>query len=91
MRRIRKKLDHWTARLLDIPQDVTMDVPRLTLLGKSHLHIENHRGVLHFSGERLLLALSTGELEIQGNDLSIRTIMAEEVIVEGSISQLKYI
>jgi sporulation protein YqfC len=91
MRRIRKKLDQWTARILDIPQDIAMDVPRLTMVGNVQLHIENHRGVLHFSDEYLKLALSHGVLEVHGSKLSIRNIMAEEVMVAGEIRDLKYI
>lgn len=90
MRRIRKKLDLWTARILDIPQDVTMDLPRLTMVGNLQLHIENHRGVLHFSEESLKLALSKGTLEVRGAGLTIRAIMTEEVLVEGNIHELKY-
>lgn len=91
MRRIRKKLDQWTARILDIPQDITMDLPRLTMIGNMQLYIENHRGVLHFSDDFLKMALSRGTLEVRGTGLSIRTIMMEEVMVEGTILDLKYI
>lgn len=91
MRRIRKKLDQWTAGILDVPEDIAQDIPRLTMIGNLRVQIENHRGVLHFSEERLLLALSRGKLEITGSDLSIRTIMAEEVLVEGIIRGLEYI
>lgn len=91
MRRIRKKLDQWTAGILDIPEDIAQDIPRLTMIGNMRLQIEKHRGVLHFSEERLLLALSRGKVEISGSNLSIRTIMAEEVLVEGVIRELKYI
>lgn len=90
MRRIRKKLDQWTAGFLDVPEDIAQDIPRLTMIGNVRLKIDNHRGVLHFSGDRLLLALSQGAIEIHGSDLSIRTIMAEEVLVEGVIRELKY-
>lgn len=91
MRRIRKKLDQWTAGILDIPEDIAQDIPRLTMIGNIRLLIENHRGVLHFSEERLLLALTRGKVEITGSSLSIRTIMAEEVLVEGIIRGLEYI
>lgn len=90
MRRIRKKLDQWTAGILDVPEDIAQDIPRLIMIGNIRLQIENHRGVLHFSEDRLSLSLSRGSLEILGTNLSIRTIMAEEVLVEGVISQLKY-
>ncbi|RAU99247.1 sporulation protein YqfC [Paenibacillus sp. YN15] len=91
MRRIRKKFDQWTAGILDVPEDIAQDIPRLIMIGNVRLQIENHRGVLHFSEERLLLTLSRGSLEILGSNLSIRTIMAEEVLVEGVIRELKYI
>lgn len=90
MRRFRKKVHHWTAKILDVPQDITMDLPRLTMIGNMQLFIENHRGVLHFSDQYLKLGLSKGVLEVRGSGLSIRTIMTEEVLVEGIISDLKY-
>lgn len=91
MRRFRKRINHWTAKILDVPPDITMDLPRLTMIGNMRLFIENHRGVLHFTDQLLRLALSKGTLEIRGSGLTIRTIMAEEVLVEGAILELKYI
>lgn len=91
MRRIRKNWNAWTAKLLDVPQDITLDLPRLTMIGNIQLYIENHRGVLHFSEELLKLALSKGQLEVHGKNLSIRAILAEEVMIEGNIHELKYI
>ena len=75
--------------LLDLPQDVVFDLPRLTMIGDRQLYIENHRGVLHFSSDKLRLALTKGELEITGQELVIRTIWTEEVFVEGQIRHIE--
>lgn len=91
MRRIRKQFNAWTAKLLDVPQDVTLDLPRLTMIGNMQLYIENHRGVLHFSSDSLKLALGKGSLEVSGKDLTIRAILTEEVLVEGNIHDIKYL
>lgn len=91
MRRFRKKINHWTTKILDVPPDITMDLPRLTMTGNMRLYIENHRGVIHFTDQLVKLALSKGAMEIRGSNLVIRTIMPEEVLVEGSITELKYI
>jgi sporulation protein YqfC len=88
MRRISHRLRHWTARVLELPQDVVFDLPRLTMIGDRQLYIENHRGVLHFSPDRLSLRLPNGRLEIAGRDLVIRGIWTEEVFVEGVITQV---
>jgi len=89
MGRINRKLRKMAAELLDLPQDVVFDLPRLTMIGDRQLYIENHRGVLHFSSEKLVLALSKGELEVTGAELVIRTIWTEEVFVEGQIKQIE--
>ncbi|PZD93936.1 sporulation protein YqfC [Paenibacillus sambharensis] len=89
MRRFGQKLRKWTAEVLDLPQDVVFDLPRMTMIGDRQLYIENHRGVLHFSPEKLRLALPTGELEVMGQELVIRGIWTEEVFIEGIIVQVQ--
>jgi len=54
------------------------------------LYIENHRGVIEFSGDRLKLRLSSGYVEITGKDLVIRAILTEEVFIEGTIDHVYY-
>lgn len=90
MRRIRKKINTWTAKILDVPPDVTLDLPRLTMIGNKQLYIENHRGVIQFSSESLKLSLSKGVLEVHGKGLAIRAILTEEVLVEGDIYDIRY-
>lgn len=90
MRRLTRKLNEWTKSLLDLPQDVVQDLPRITMIGNVQLYIENHRGVLHFSPDRLKLALSKGSLEIRGKELVIRAILTEEVFIEGTIDDIQY-
>ncbi|MCA0754590.1 sporulation protein YqfC [Paenibacillus sp. N4] len=91
MRHIKRKFRKMTAELLDMPHDVVYDLPRLTMIGDRQLYIENHRGVIHFSNERLRLSLSNGELEVNGSELVIRTIWTEEVFVEGVITNIQFI
>ncbi|GIP35832.1 sporulation protein YqfC [Paenibacillus sp. J2TS4] len=91
MRSIKKKLNMVTAKLLEVPQDVILDLPRLTMIGNMQLYIENHRGVLHFSSQLLKLAFGKGELEVHGKDLVMRGIQTEEVFIEGTINDIKYI
>jgi sporulation protein YqfC len=88
MRRISRKLRKMTADFLDLPQDVVFDLPRMTMIGDRQLYIENHRGVIHFSPDKLRLALANGELEVTGAELVIRGIWTEEVFIEGVIKHI---
>jgi sporulation protein YqfC len=91
MRRLRKKLNEWTSHVIDLPPDVTLDMPRLTLIGNQRLLIENHRGVIHFTNEELKLEIHNGVIELLGSGLMISTISLEEILIEGRIDELKYI
>ncbi|WP_199618746.1 sporulation protein YqfC [Paenibacillus alkalitolerans] len=91
MRRFTRKFTKWTADMLDLPQDVIFDLPRVTMIGNMQLYVENHRGVLQFTGEYLKLALSQGSMEVYGQQLSIRTILPEEMFIEGIIREVKYL
>ncbi|CAM3437197.1 sporulation protein YqfC [Marinicrinis lubricantis] len=88
---LNRKLKKWTANVLDLPKDVVFDLPRITMIGNMQLYIENHRGVLHFSPEQLQLKLSTGTMEIKGTGLVIRAILTEEVFIEGTIDDIRYV
>ncbi|WML45351.1 sporulation protein YqfC [Neobacillus sp. PS3-40] len=81
----------WMAKKMDLPQDVMMDLPRITMIGQIHVYIENHRGLLTFTDKELRLLLKQGQLLIKGKSFVIKTILPEEILLEGKIDQVIYI
>lgn len=79
------------AKKMDLPQDVIMDLPRITMIGQIHIYIENHRGLLVFTDKELRLLLKQGQLLIKGKSFVLRTILPEEILLEGKIDQVIYI
>ncbi|GAB6990663.1 sporulation protein YqfC [Paenibacillus pini] len=90
MTRMSHRLRKWTNEMLDLPQDVVLDLPRITMVGNQEIYIENHRGLQHFASDRIVLSLSKGSLEILGAEMVIRAIMPEEVLVEGKVFHITY-
>jgi sporulation protein YqfC len=78
------------AEFLDIPKDLVLDLPKVTLVGRNELYIENHRGVIEYNLNRLRINLIRGYLEIEGNDLEIKALMADEMKITGEVSVIKY-
>lgn len=91
MKRWSRRLRHLAMGVLDLPQDVVLEVPRITMIGYSQMYIENHRGVLHFSEQELRLLLTNGQMIVSGEKLVIRAILPEEVLLEGKIHSLKFV
>lgn len=82
---------NWMAKKMDLPQDVMMDLPRITMIGQIHIYIENHRGLLAFTDKELRLLLKQGQLLIKGKAFVIKAILPEEILLEGKIDQVIYI
>ncbi|MDP4162133.1 MAG: sporulation protein YqfC [Bacillota bacterium] len=82
---------NWMADKMDLPQDVMMDLPRITMIGQIHIYIENHRGLIAFSDKEVRLLLKQGQLLIKGKSFVIKTILPEEILLEGRIDQVIYI
>ncbi|MGF7185492.1 sporulation protein YqfC [Desulfitispora alkaliphila] len=87
----RHKAKETFAKLFEMPNDVILDLPKITMIGGIQLYIENHRGVIEFSGEKIRVAVAIGELEILGRNLEIRGIFTEEIIIEGNLDSIKLV
>lgn len=86
-----KQIRNWLAKHLELPPDVMMDLPRITMIGQIHIYIENHKGLLAFSDKELRLLLAQGQLLIKGKSFVIKTILPEEILLEGEINQVVFI
>ncbi|TCP32344.1 sporulation protein YqfC [Scopulibacillus darangshiensis] len=81
----------WFVNHTDMPADVVMDLPRITIIGQLHIYIENHKGVLAFSNNELRLSLKHGHLQIKGDNFVLKNILPEEILLEGLIKQVFFI
>lgn len=79
------------ADLLELPRDIMLDLPKITLVGNLQLYIENHRGIIEYSTETVRINTKAGILVVTGTDLTIRTIVVEEIIIVGGIEELKFL
>ncbi|PLT30964.1 sporulation protein YqfC [Peribacillus deserti] len=86
-----QKLRQLMMKSMDLPHDVIMDLPRITMIGQLHIYIENHRGLLTFTDTELRLMLKNGQLLIKGNSFSIKAILPEEILLEGKIDHVFFI
>lgn len=86
-----QSLRNWIMKNMELPQDVMMDLPRITMIGHIHIYIENHRGLITFSDKELRLLLKQGQLLIKGKAFVIKTILPEEILLEGKIDQVIFL
>ena len=90
MQRRRKGNLQALAGLLEIPQDIVLDLPRITMLGNKQVLVENHKGIIEYTSSLLRIKLNQGELVIGGENLSLGSLQSEQLFVEGVIAEIRY-
>lgn len=87
----RQHVKKLAAEMLEVPKDSILNVPRITLIGGLQLYVENFQNVIEFRDDLLRLGLTKGELHVFGERLVIKHIFPTEVVIEGTISGVKYL
>lgn len=74
----------------DIPDDITMHVVRVTMVGRNALLVENHNGIIEYTSELLRIKVDDGELCVSGKGLSLAIVEREQVRIAGLIVAVRY-
>ncbi len=76
------------AEALEVPEELALDLPRITLLGNISLEVENHKGIISYSAREVRLRVSDGYLIARGNGFKLRSISKMDATLEGEINNL---
>jgi sporulation protein YqfC len=67
-----------------------LDLPRLNMIGNRSIELENHLGVLSFSGSEVIIALKGGALAVKGEQLVLGGIDRERLCLVGIIEEIRF-
>ena len=82
----------WADRLLekiDLMEETMPNQSILELCNDERVLIENHFGVLEYSLERICVKVRIGQLVILGNNLYMRKMQGQVLVICGRIKQIE--
>ena len=79
------------SKNLELPMDIVMDLPKLIITGNMKASLENHKGIIEYTDETIRVNTKIGIFKITGNNLEIKTILSEEIIIIGIIENIEII
>ncbi|MDD3766004.1 MAG: YabP/YqfC family sporulation protein [Eubacteriales bacterium] len=77
--------------MLDIPKEVVLDLPKVTIYNDNQVVVENYSGLLEYTSESIRLKTSGKSISIRGLGLELRTVTDIDVLVEGKIKAVEFI
>lgn len=79
------------AKLFDLPADIAANLPHIELRGFEECSLDCHRAIIAYTPEKIVVAVNTGEVTIEGEELELRHMHRERLTVTGRIAALTFL
>mgnify|MGYP000859449928 CR=1 FL=1 len=76
---------------LELPKELVLDLPKLTIIGNKDMMIENYKGVIEYGSACIRVNTGLGAVRIAGEGLEMREITSEDIIISGKIRAVEFI
>lgn len=75
---------------LDFPSDISMDLPKIVVVGNREITIENHRGIIAFESSMVKINSRIGTITISGRNFEILFIGETSMTISGRFEGVSY-
>lgn len=76
---------------LDLPQDLFLGLSNISLSGNREVYISNHRGILSYGQEEMIILVKDYQIQIKGKSLCIVSYTKEELTIQGYIRSMEFL
>lgn len=83
--------EHKIIERLELPQDIILGVPLLSMQGNAELMIENHRGLLQYDSDEIRVRTETFTVQVTGRKLTIQEYRKDVLIIRGKIERMQFL
>ena len=75
---------------LEMPEEITTNKPKITILGFEELVIENYKNILEY--EEIFIKINTyiGAININGFNLRLKEMTGDDIMVFGKIDSIDF-
>ncbi len=79
------------TKALELPREIVLDLPLISMVGNDELLIENYRGLIEYTGEKMRINTKAGVVRIEGKNLVLKHITSENVLINGKILRFEFL
>ena len=75
---------------LDLPKDVILNLPKITIIGNTEITIENHKGIILFERNIIKINTKVKVINIEGEKFEILYIGDSTITISGKFKSVGY-
>ena len=77
-------------KILDIPEEIVSDVPKITCLGFKKILIENYKNILEYQDVFIRINTSIGIINVSGSVLKMEEMTVDDITIDGKIDSIEF-
>ncbi|MEA4816360.1 MAG: sporulation protein YqfC [Lachnospiraceae bacterium] len=78
------------AETLKLPKEVVLSLPLISITGREEFFIENLKGIIEYTEEKIRLKTNSGILKIEGSGMVLKSVSDESLEIKGKISKIEF-
>ena len=86
----RKSIPSRLDRILSMPDEISSNRPKITIVGFEQVFIENYKGILEYQDYFVRLNTYIGIININGFNLKLEQMTDEDIKVTGKIDSIDF-
>ena len=77
-------------KLFDIPEELSSDIAKITILGFNRMLIENYKAILEYQEFFIRISCYIGIININGFNLQLNEMTNDDLLIEGNIDSIDF-
>ncbi|MCR5147252.1 MAG: YabP/YqfC family sporulation protein [Clostridia bacterium] len=90
MSRKRNSMKNRISKVFEVPEEVSLKIPKLTILKFEEMLIENYKAILEYQDFFVRIQTYIGIININGYQLSLEEMTIDDLIVKGKIESIDF-
>lgn len=78
------------AEISELPKDVVLGIPVLTVTGQSELNLENYSGIIEYTDVLVRIKIKRGQIKVKGRNLQVSYYTNDDMKITGYIETIEY-
>lgn len=86
-----KNIKNVFAKVLEVPKEVVIDLPLISMMGNEEITIENYKGVIEYSEEKIRINTAKGVVKVEGKSMVLKEITDDEIQILGNVVKIEFV
>ncbi len=82
-----KSIKEKFSDMMELPKELLLDIPRITMLGNEDVFVENYKGIIEYCEDIIRL---NNKINIYGTKLNVEEITDMEILISGKINTIEF-